>query len=114
MFGHLGVHFSLEERGVESLDEELFLHLDLILFLILVSSVLSNNLLSIHTNNSGLNSSLLVGSSGLENTKSGLSFSLVHLNLNHNLSQSEISLVSGLFGLSSLLNLLLEDFLFLL
>jgi len=91
--------------------KELLLHLDFILVLILVSSQLSNSLLSSDTLNTSLESVLLVGTRLLEALDSRLSLELLTIDLEHDLAKALVCLVTRLLRLAQLLVLSIKDFL---
>lgn len=102
MLVHLALHLSLKEGGEQPLDQELLLHLDLVLILVLIGSHFSNlglSLDSLHSSSEGI---LLVPDGLLQALDSLLSLPLVHLDLHHNLVELHFGLDPLLLG-SSLL-----------
>ena len=90
------------------MNQELLLHFDFVLVLVFVCGKLSNLLLSVRANDATLNGSFFVGMGLLKDLDSLLAFALVHLNLDHYLSEHQIGLVSLLLRFAALLNLVVQ------
>ena len=87
------------------MNEELLLHLDLVLVLILIGSQLGDLLLSVDALNTALQRILLVNARLIEGLNSVLTLDLLRVNLQHDLAQSLISLIALLLGHAQLLGL---------
>lgn len=111
---HLGVHLPLEERRVQPLDQELLLHLDLVLVLVFIRGQLGDGLLALAALQTILDEGFSVRAGLLQDVHALLSLALVHLNLNHDLPQHQVGLVPRLLGLPALVDLAFQDALLLL
>jgi len=97
---HFTLHLSFQECREESLNQELFLHLYLILIFIFVSCHLCNFRLSFHSLHSSSKCIFLVSNGLLQALDSFLSFSLIHFNFHHDLIELHLGLDSFLLSLS--------------
>mmetsp|Transcript_31104 Transcript_31104/g.47507 ORF Transcript_31104/g.47507 Transcript_31104/m.47507 type:complete len:238 (-) Transcript_31104:463-1176(-) len=109
---HFLFHLLLQEGREESLYKELLLLLNLFLVLVLVGGHLSNLLLATDSLHSALHSFLLVADGLLKAADPLLAFSLVLLDLHHNLLKLHFGLDPFLLGAPLLLGLLANNVVF--
>ena len=106
---HFLLHLLLEEPREQSLHQELLLHLDLILILVLVGSHFSDILLSLDSVHSSLEGVFLVFDRFLQTQDHLLSLPLVLGDFHHDLLEFHFGLNSFLFGPPLLLSFFDHD-----